>query len=117
MKSVYTFGPTFRAERSETRRHLSEFYMVEAETVTMETGLSGIVELIESLYKYTLEKVLKRSCEDVRLYHDRVAEPEVKVRVVSSPDLIQCIYRFQYNTWRDTESNPHWGWFWVWDRD
>ena len=80
MKSVYTFGPTFRAERSETRRHLSEFYMVEAETVTMETGLSGIVELIESLYKYTLEKVLKRSCEDVRLYHDRVAEPEVKVR-------------------------------------
>ena len=80
MKSVYTFGPTFRAERSETRLHLSEFYMVEAETVTMETGLAGIVELIESLYKYTLEKVLKRCCEDVKLYHDRVAESEVKVR-------------------------------------
>ena len=116
MKSVYTFGPTFRAERSETRLHLSEFYMVEAETVTMETGLSGIVELIENLYKYTLENVLKRNYEDVRLYHERVAEPDVKVRLVSSPDFIWHVCPFQYNA-RETESNPRWDWFWVWERD
>ena len=38
------------------------------------------------------------------------------VHLVSSPDLIQRVYRFQYNT-RDTESDPRWGWFWVWDWD
>ena len=40
--------------------------------------------------------------------------------VVSSLDLIRRVYRFQYNAWenvRDTESDPHWSWFWVWDRD
>ena len=39
--------------------------------------------------------------------------------LVSSPDFIGRIYRFQYNVrkTRDTESNPRWGWFWVWDRD
>ena len=53
--------------------------MVEAETVTMDTGLQGIMELVESLYKHTLETVLRRSGEDVKLFHDHVAEPEVKV--------------------------------------
>ena len=81
MKSAYTFGPTFRAEKSDTRRHLAEFYMVEAETVTIDTELEGILELIESLYKHTLEKVLERSSDDVQLFHDHIAEPEVKVGV------------------------------------
>ena len=36
--------------------------------------------------------------------------------LVSSPDLIRRVYRFQYNA-RDTESDPRWGWFWVWDWD
>ena len=42
MNSVYTFGPTFRAEKSHTKRHLSEFYMVEAETTLLETGNDNI---------------------------------------------------------------------------
>ena len=35
---------------------------------------------------------------------------------VSSPDLIRRVYHFQYNM-RNTESDPRWGWFWVWDLD
>ena len=38
------------------------------------------------------------------------------LELVSSPDLIRHVYRFQYNA-RDTESDLRWGWFWVWDRD
>ena len=41
-------------------------------------------------------------------------------RLVWSPDLIRRIYRFQYRVRenaRNTESDPRWGWFWVWDRD
>ena len=79
MHSVYTFGPTFRAEKSHTRRHLSEFYMVEAETVTMETGMQSLLDLIERTYKTTVEAVLRESEADVELFHKQIARPETKV--------------------------------------
>ena len=79
MHSVYTFGPTFRAEKSHTRRHLSEFYMVEAETVTMETGMESLLDLIERLYKSTVETVMRESADDVDLFHKQIARPETKV--------------------------------------
>ena len=79
MTSVYTFGPTFRAEKSHTRKHLSEFLMVEAEMVTVDTGLPHILELLEGLYKHTLESVLKQSSEDVKFIHETNAHPKIKV--------------------------------------
>lgn len=80
MHSVYTFGPTFRAEKSHTRRHLSEFYMVEAETVTMAADLQHLLDLIEHLYKSTLETVLRQSAADIDYYHNQVTSPEAKVQ-------------------------------------
>ena len=82
MHSVYTFGPTFRAEKSHTRRHLSEFYMVEAETVTTEPegDMRDLLELIERMYKSTLETVLRRNADDVEIFHNQIASPETKVR-------------------------------------
>lgn len=79
---MYTFGPTFRAEKSHTRRHLSEFYMVEAETVTTEPegDMRDLLELIERMYKSTLETVLRRNADDVEIFHNQIASPETKVR-------------------------------------
>ena len=79
MTSVYTFGPAFRAEKSHTRRHLSEFHMLEVETVTTEDGLPNLLQFIEELYKHALDTVLGRSGDDVKLFHEHVAAPEVKV--------------------------------------
>lgn len=54
---VYTFGPTFRAERSKTRRHLTEFWMVEPEVAWID--LDGLMELAEDLIVSIVERVLE----------------------------------------------------------
>lgn len=62
LSRVYTFGPTFRAENSKSRLHLSEFYMLEAETAFVD-NLGEVVSLIENLLKYVTKNVLS-NCED-----------------------------------------------------
>ncbi|XP_051521251.1 probable asparagine--tRNA ligase, mitochondrial [Myxocyprinus asiaticus] len=66
--AVYTFGPTFRAENSQSRRHLSEFYMVEAEIAFTES-LEDLMKVIENLFKTTTEYVLSHCSDDVDLFH------------------------------------------------
>jgi len=57
---VYCFGPTFRAEKSKTRRHLTEFWMVEPEVAFME--LDGLMDLCEEFFRFIVVRVLE-SCE------------------------------------------------------
>ena len=54
---VYSFGPTFRAEKSKTRRHLTEFWMVEPEVAYMD--LDGLMELAENYISHIVQSVLK----------------------------------------------------------
>ncbi|CAI8051683.1 Probable asparagine--tRNA ligase, mitochondrial [Geodia barretti] len=79
MSAVYTFGPTFRAEKSHTKRHLSEFYMVEAETVLHGSGLSELLCLVEDLYKHTLEVLLKDNYDDINYFHETICSDEAKL--------------------------------------
>jgi len=58
---VYCFGPTFRAEKSKTRRHLTEFWMVEPEVAFLE--FDGLQELAEELIEYIVGRVLERCPE------------------------------------------------------
>ena len=56
---VYCFGPTFRAEKSKTRRHLTEFWMIEAEVAYMD--LAGDMDLQEDMLCYVVEWVLENA--------------------------------------------------------
>ena len=61
---VYCFGPTFRAEKSKTRRHLTEFWMIEPEVAFLE--LDGLLVLAEDFVSYIAGRVLQRCVEPLR---------------------------------------------------
>ncbi len=61
---VYSFGPTFRAEKSKTRRHLTEFWMVEPEVAYMD--LDGLMELAENYISHIVQSVLKNRAPELQ---------------------------------------------------
>ena len=71
---VYTFGPTFRAENSNTTRHLAEFWMIEPECAFMD--LKGDMDLAEGLCKHLIARVLKNSMDDLQFLDARLKEEE-----------------------------------------
>ena len=67
MTDVYTFGPTFRAENSNTSRHLAEFWMVEPEVAFCD--LDGLAELAEDFLKYVFSAALDKCPEDMAFFN------------------------------------------------
>jgi asparaginyl-tRNA synthetase len=70
--NVYTFGPTFRAENSNTSRHLAEFWMVEPEIAFCD--LAGDMDLAEAFLKYIFNHVLETCAEDMEFFNQRIDE-------------------------------------------
>lgn len=68
--NVYTFGPTFRAENSNTSRHLAEFWMVEPEMAFCD--LQGDMDLAESFLKYVFRYVMDHCSEDMAFFQERI---------------------------------------------
>jgi asparaginyl-tRNA synthetase len=71
---VYCFGPTFRAEKSKTRRHLMEFWMVEPEVAFLE--FEGLCALTEEFVGYLVARILDRSREDLKVLERDTAKLE-----------------------------------------
>ena len=71
---VYTFGPTFRAENSNTSRHLSEFWMIEPEVAFMD--LNGNMNLAESFLKFVLDYIIKNNIDDLEFLEQRLINEE-----------------------------------------
>jgi asparaginyl-tRNA synthetase len=69
LTDVYTFGPTFRAENSNTTRHLAEFWMVEPECAFFE--LEDNMDLAEEFLRQIFRDVLERCPDDMRFFRDR----------------------------------------------
>lgn len=68
---VYTFGPTFRAEKSKTRRHLTEFWMIEPEMAFHDLGMD--MELAEKMLKFIVKTVLNKHEEEFKILERDVA--------------------------------------------
>src|SRR5450755_789532 len=71
---IYTFGPTFRAENSNTTRHLAEFWMIEPEVAF--NDLEDNMNLAESFVRYLIAYVLKNNLPDLEFLDQRLAEEE-----------------------------------------
>ena len=70
LSKIYTFGPTFRAENSNTSRHLAEFWMVEPEVAFAD--LNDIASLAEKMLKYVFKSVLQERHDDLTFFAERI---------------------------------------------
>lgn len=89
---IYTFGPTFRAENSQTTRHLAEFNMVEPEMAFAD--LDSAMDNAESMLKYVVGNVLDSCNEDLQFFtkfYDKQLMKRLE-KVVSTP-FVRCAYR------------------------
>jgi len=76
---VYSFGPTFRAEKSKTRRHLTEFWMIEPEVAYMD--LDGLLELAENFLSHIVQSVLKNRASEL----DVIGRDRAKLEAIQAP--------------------------------
>ena len=88
---IYTFGPTFRAENSNTTRHLAEFWMVEPEMAFFD--LNDDMVLAEAFLKRIFRDVLERSAEDLRFFQARIDPTAIDtLQSIVSTDFVRCSY-------------------------
>ncbi|PKL40830.1 MAG: asparagine--tRNA ligase [Spirochaetae bacterium HGW-Spirochaetae-1] len=72
LKNIYTFGPTFRAENSNTSRHLAEFWMVEPEMAFC--NITGNMDTAEEFLKYIFKYVLDTCADDMDFFDSRISK-------------------------------------------
>jgi asparaginyl-tRNA synthetase len=77
---VYSFGPTFRAEKSKTRRHLTEFWMIEPEAVYMD--LDGLMTLAEDFLTHIVKRVLESHRADLKV----IGKDVTKLEAITTPE-------------------------------
>ena len=100
---IYTFGPTFRAENSNTTRHLAEFWMIEPEMAFYE--LTDNMDLAEEFLKYLIRYALENCLDDLKFLSERLVNEEKdkpqdqrsmelieKLNFVVDNDFIRCTY-------------------------
>jgi asparaginyl-tRNA synthetase len=91
LSEIYTFGPTFRAENSNTSRHASEFWMIEPEMAWCD--LDDDADLAEAFVKHCLNAVLERSAEDLAFFDQRIDKGLIeRLRGVVDADFERITY-------------------------
>jgi asparaginyl-tRNA synthetase len=91
LSKVYTFGPTFRAENSNTSRHLAEFWMIEPEIAFAD--LADNADLAEALLKYVLRALLAERAQDLAFFDERIEKGIVaKLEGVAAAEFARMDY-------------------------
>ncbi|HAS51368.1 MAG TPA: asparagine--tRNA ligase [Gammaproteobacteria bacterium] len=112
LSKVYTFGPTFRAENSNTSRHLAEFWMVEPETAFAD--LHANADLAEALLKFIFRAVLEERADDLAFFAQRIDKTCIQrlEQVVNAPfermDYSEAVHILE-QAGRTFEFPIHWG--------
>lgn len=91
LSNVYTFGPTFRAENSNTSRHLAEFWMIEPEVAFAD--LEDVAKLAEDMLKYVFKAVLAERADDMAFFAERIdKEAMSRLQHVIDNDFVHMDY-------------------------
>ncbi|GLY59492.1 asparagine--tRNA ligase [Pectobacterium carotovorum subsp. carotovorum] len=112
LSNIYTFGPTFRAENSNTSRHLAEFWMIEPEVAF--ASLDDIAGLAENLLKYVFQAVLNERADDMAFFAERVDKEAItRLEKFVSSDFAQVDYtdavEILLNCGQQFENPVYWG--------
>ncbi|MBT0724401.1 asparagine--tRNA ligase [Rosenbergiella sp. S61] len=112
LSKIYTFGPTFRAENSNTSRHLAEFWMVEPEVAF--AHLDDAAALAEAMLKYCFNAVLKERADDLAFFAERVDKEAIsRLEKFVSSDFAQIDYTdaidILINSGQSFENPVEWG--------
>lgn len=91
LSKVYTFGPTFRAENSNTSRHLAEFWMIEPEIAFADLGDDAT--LAEALLKHVFRTVLTESADDMAFFEERIEKGVIaKLQGIVDSEFVRMDY-------------------------
>ncbi|QBG34647.1 asparagine--tRNA ligase [Litorilituus sediminis] len=91
LSKVYTFGPTFRAENSNTTRHLAEFWMIEPEIAFAD--LADAANLAEEMLKYVLKALLEERPDDMAFFQQRVDKTVIdRLNAVINSEFVRLDY-------------------------
>lgn len=112
LSKVYTFGPTFRAENSNTTRHLAEFWMVEPEIAFAD--LSDAATLAEEMLRYVFKAVLEERADDMAFFQQRVDKTVIdRLQSVVNSEFVRMDYtdaiEILKNCGKKFENKVEWG--------
>lgn len=104
LSKVYTFGPTFRAENSNTSRHLAEFWMIEPEIAFAD--LAADADLAEKFLKYIFKAVLDERGDDLKFFNDRIDDQCIaRLESLVEADFERVDYTEAINILRNSKQN------------
>ena len=91
MSKVYTFGPTFRAENSNTSRHLAEFWMIEPEIAFAD--LAADAQLAEEMLKHLFATVLAERADDMKFFAERIEKTAIdRLKLIVEKPFLRLTY-------------------------